>query len=1245
MNILTAILNIEPGEEKPVGLSLLQSIFFGFPRLFTLTAASALFLEKFSAGNLPYIYLTSSIVIPITGFIHLYFEKRISFIRLQSGTLLALPLVSCAFLILLWMSDAWWVPAALLIWIEVEWVLTDLVFWGTTNHLFTVRQGKRLFGFIGIGAKLTVIVGGLLMPFIVQLIGTSNLLILSIVGLIFGFINLSYINKVFKSKFVVPLKKQTSKGNETIESFFSLFKVKYIILIFLFYAIFTRTVFYFVDNFFYYQVNSVYPSAEQLASFMGIFLAISGFISLFFRTFISGRWMTQFNMLINMLSYPVLLGITTALIIVVGNFSNETILLFWLAIMAKVIEKLFGGAITSPTYQTLYQPLPPEQRNRVRTITEMIVGPFWGIGVSLFLLLLTKYIELRTVGLSVVLLIILCIWGIVCILAIKEYRNALTTSLNRRGLIGSELSLDDTCSLEIFEKGLKSHHPEEVLYSLKLLEDMEHPSVKGLLFELINHPEPQVRQGVYQSIEKLCNEEFFKTLKKQLLVEKTPQVQAALLRALAASGEVEALSEEAEAIEIIEPYLNDTQLEVRQSAMVAVLLYCGLEGAVRVGHFLINLQQSSKPEERKFFANVLGQVGVPTFYRGLIPLLRDKDINVRKAALIAASRLKNHKLWPLVIENLERAEVREESTNALIDAKESAFPALESAYRYHSTKVRDQIIYIYGKIKGQGAITQLIKKLNDKKSQDLLSKILWSLYLCGYKAKEKTDQDIVERLIREESASGLKVIHAQQSLGNRRELSLLFSALNDDLEKKQKNILLLLSFSYNTEIIIKIWNNYRAEQAEKRDMAIELFENIVNPQHKTLIKPVLEIGIQEASQNLDSPLKCVKCIKEILSKPETWNNPWVRVCAIEAAVKMPKDDYHAYILPLLNDSNELVRETAQYVFQSALQTSLETSPKITPIYFPTIEKIKILQTESIFSKISQKILAEEVGIHLETVKIPEGEHIFHKGDLGTSMYIIADGLLRVYDENETLAKLSKGDIFGELSALVSESRTASIIALKKSILLRLSQDNLRVLMETRLEVAKGIIQFLCHRLQTTKIINHEPVSPITDEIVASEKSLPEKFTVKEKYSTFLLSAEESLSTIEKIIILKTVSIFAKTPANLLSEIALLTEEVPLKKNAVLFKKGEIGTSMYIVVEGQVKVHDENQVIKILGERALIGELAALSSEPRSASITAIENTLLLSLNQESLFELMWDQREIIQGIIHVLVQRLRSLRK
>jgi CRP-like cAMP-binding protein len=82
--------------------------------------------------------------------------------------------------------------------------------------------------------------------------------------------------------------------------------------------------------------------------------------------------------------------------------------------------------------------------------------------------------------------------------------------------------------------------------------------------------------------------------------------------------------------------------------------------------------------------------------------------------------------------------------------------------------------------------------------------------------------------------------------------------------------------------------------------------------------------------------------------------------------------------------------------------------------------------------------------------------------------------------------------------------------------------------------------------------------------------------------------------------------------------------------------------MYVVVSGKVKIHDGEQVIAELGERALLGEMAVLSSEPRTASVTAIEETVLLSLSQSSLFELMWDQHKVVRGIIRVLIQRLRS---
>ena len=74
-----------------------------------------------------------------------------------------------------------------------------------------------------------------------------------------------------------------------------------------------------------------------------------------------------------------------------------------------------------------------------------------------------------------------------------------------------------------------------------------------------------------------------------------------------------------------------------------------------------------------------------------------------------------------------------------------------------------------------------------------------------------------------------------------------------------------------------------------------------------------------------------------------------------------------------------------------------------------------------------------------------------------------------------------------------------------------------------------------------------------------------------------------------------------------------------------------------------RIHVDDRLIAEVGERAVVGELAALSSEPRTASVTAADDSLLLTLDQESLFDLMLDQQEIARGIIRVLVGRLRAI--
>ncbi|MCP9495598.1 MAG: cyclic nucleotide-binding domain-containing protein [Pyrinomonadaceae bacterium MAG19_C2-C3] len=124
--------------------------------------------------------------------------------------------------------------------------------------------------------------------------------------------------------------------------------------------------------------------------------------------------------------------------------------------------------------------------------------------------------------------------------------------------------------------------------------------------------------------------------------------------------------------------------------------------------------------------------------------------------------------------------------------------------------------------------------------------------------------------------------------------------------------------------------------------------------------------------------------------------------------------------------------------------------------------------------------------------------------------------------------------------------------------------------------------------------------------------------------------------------MKSVSIFSKIPEESLVEVASVLEELNVEKGREIFKKGDIGTTMYIVVEGQVCIHDDDKILGNMGVGAVFGELSALDPQPRSASVTATEDTYLFCIDQISLYELMTQYTDVAQGIIRVLCQRVRD---
>jgi cyclic nucleotide-binding protein len=135
--------------------------------------------------------------------------------------------------------------------------------------------------------------------------------------------------------------------------------------------------------------------------------------------------------------------------------------------------------------------------------------------------------------------------------------------------------------------------------------------------------------------------------------------------------------------------------------------------------------------------------------------------------------------------------------------------------------------------------------------------------------------------------------------------------------------------------------------------------------------------------------------------------------------------------------------------------------------------------------------------------------------------------------------------------------------------------------------------------------------------------------------------KDTMLTIEKVIILKSVHMFAEASDEILSDVAAIVEELDVPAGRVIFEKGEAGDSMYVIVEGAVHVYDGERTICRLGARDIFGELALLDPEPRLASVSAEAPTRLLRLDREAFLELMEANIEIVRGVLHVLCERLR----
>ncbi|MEQ8672053.1 MAG: HEAT repeat domain-containing protein [Aggregatilineales bacterium] len=141
---------------------------------------------------------------------------------------------------------------------------------------------------------------------------------------------------------------------------------------------------------------------------------------------------------------------------------------------------------------------------------------------------------------------------------------------------------------------------------------------------------------------------------------------------------------------------------------------------------------------------------------------------------------------------------------------------------------------------------------------------------------------------------------------------------------------------------------------------------------------------------------------------------------------------------------------------------------------------------------------------------------------------------------------------------------------------------------------------------------------------------------------------EMLSIVEKMIMLRRVSFFESIPIDHLKSLAGICDEQLIKAEEVIFREGDPGGELFIVVSGGVKIGKEDikdgAFIQFASYRPVsaFGEMTLFDESKRSATAITEEDTLVLLLRREPLTALLYQYPDLSLKMMHVLSDHLRQ---
>jgi AAA family ATP:ADP antiporter len=607
-----------------------------------------LFFTRFGVRFLPHMYMLLGIVTMVLSLAVTAWFARLAPRRLYVLLPLLLTLSLLLARLLLFFNFPLLYPV---LWLGKEIIGTfiGILVWGAASSACDPRQARRLFPLFGAGRILGSVLGGLSTAWLVNWIGTENLLLPWAAS---TFLALIFTRMLFAMQPVLAPEasrrgKQPGVVEEIRRGYRYIRSSELMRWISLASALFS--VLYFSLALPFSRVSALqFPDEAALAGFLGAFQGVSTAAAFLASLFLANRLFSRFGIMSMILLFP--------LIYLLGFGAMAIAPVFAVIVVFRFVQNLWLSGIADPAYQAMFNVLPPERRDQVRTFMTGIpdqAGTFIA-GLALFLGQRTlSPSQLALVGFFASAACVYTIWR-----ARVAYNAALMDALRQgrpqvffseeepfggfrndaaaiaavaAGTIDEDLAVRRV-STEILEHmhlpqaaGVLLHALQDTdahvrLHALKALSGVPALDVPDKIVPLLQDPDPAVR---IEAIDCLLNApvpvDRLRSLAEPMLDDKDLSVQVHAAAALLKTGPHE------RAHRILQDLVSSGEDEARVQALSAIR-----------GDFELIASQLSHPHVsvRKAAISALRRVDAPRALPVILPLLADPDLRTHVAAEI-----------------------------------------------------------------------------------------------------------------------------------------------------------------------------------------------------------------------------------------------------------------------------------------------------------------------------------------------------------------------------------------------------------------------------------------------------------------------------------------------------------------------------------------------------------------------------------------------------------------------------------